>query len=294
MPRYFENLPGSHDRAAAVVAVHELLSIIHKSGKSYQEVADEAQLMTGVELTVGSIRAFASRPPPSRVNSSNVCAQTLYDYIRSNREKFSAPVREAINARWAALVPEDPHGQVPQEIEFALGRRLQDWLYISGADVRRFDAKMSGRYVMLRKSVHSGQTIVKSLLEIRRTGGKEEQLHIVHSHRDRHNVERVSKGFVFSLVRMTYCVLRVEHGEGMEFLVLREPIQRDFEKMMGFLISMNMDRSVIEARVCVERDTPPWSDLPWRFEVGDIPESSIVRHRLALLDAGPAQMLPDA
>ncbi len=150
---------------------------------------------------------------------------------------------------------------IQAEVERAVGLRIQEWMHVSDGEVRDLAERITGDFVMLRKSVRNPNEVVKSRLKITRFAGGSPLLVISHLHKDRQNVDRVSKGIITRVVRNIYAVPENREGEGIEMLALRDPVQELFEKLNGFLISMNMDRKILSARVCIERNSKRWEAL---------------------------------
>jgi hypothetical protein len=196
---------------------------------------------------------------------------------------------------WPTLVPEG-NGElgddlsIENEVERSLGLMFKNWLKVSDHAVNKLSAKMfgdfSGDYVLLRKSVVDPDVVVKSRLRIDRASGRHPLPRVRHFHHDRQAVERVSTGVLIPMVSNVYAILEVEYGEGLEFIALRNPIQWRFHKMMGFMTSMNMDRNILSARICIERDGRMWDGVSPRFTRDGMKDNKYITERLALLDEG--------
>jgi hypothetical protein len=150
---------------------------------------------------------------------------------------------------------------------------------------------------MLRKSVHNKDVIVKSAITIT-IDPYDHAVEVRHVHADRQGVPRLSDGIVVPVKSNFYCVMQIETGQGMEILALKEPVQDKFQRLMGFLLSFNIDRKLLSARVFLERMTKEWEEAPARFAVDALERFSPslrdhIKPKLALLDHGTAQTLSD-
>jgi hypothetical protein len=91
--------------------------------------------------------------------------------------------------------------------------------------------------------------------------------------------------------------MNIENGEGIEIFALKEPIQQNFFTILGFHLSMNIDRKLISSRVFLERESTKWESVPARFYLSELPTDdptySLVIQRIHLLDEVQSLTLPD-
>lgn len=291
MPEHFAKLPKTYDVAAVAAAVRDIVREIHRSGTKYSALALAAEQLLHRKTTDNAIRVFMT-PRSTRINRSNQTLAVLYDYIVANRENFSSSVKEMISFHWKLI---SPSADTTERFQFenALGAMFRNWFHVSAGETRDLSEKLTGKYVMLRKSLHSSDLIVRSTVTVSRSAGQAEQINIVHSHMDRGGNERLSNGFVCPVIRNIYAILNVEHGEAIELIVLRNPIQREFKQMVGFLISINVDRKIISSRVSLVHHDSSWDDLGYRFRMSEV-RSESVRKLLLNLDDETSLTLPAA
>lgn len=302
MPNHFAALPPSTEMAPICAAVRSIIQDLHDNGKrTYGEISKAAtDLLSRPPLPAAAIKVFLEKET-TRVNANNRAVPILYDYIRSGFQNFPASTRDRVLQHWSTLVPGGANGtgtlSVENEVERSLGVLFKTWLKLSDQEINKLSAKMfgefSGDYVLLRKSVRDPNVVVKSRLRIDRAHGRDAVPKVRHYHHDRLGVERLSTGVFLPLVSNVYGILEVENGEGLEIIALRNPIQWAFQKMMGFLISMNMDRNILSARVFIERDCTSWNRLSPRFTVDDIKDDAKMLDKLQLLDEGTSNTIPD-
>jgi hypothetical protein len=85
-----------------------------------------------------------------------------------------------------------------------------------------------------------------------------------------------------------------EDSEALEIIALRDPVQKQYVKMMGFMQSINADRKVLSARVFIEREDDVWASLKPRFRLCALdPWPERKEMLIQLLDQGTALTIPD-
>jgi hypothetical protein len=325
MPHYFDSLPSETHFDGIIAAVRDIIGVLHGTEKmTYVAISNMARRALSRTLSPTAIKVFLSSKS-ARFHKDTPTLSILYDLIRTDYQSFPDAARARTVFHWNTLVPRKINDidddAFQNETEKSLSYLLKTWLDVDDRDLHRLSDKLFGEYVgdyvMLRKSVHSpvpihenahghvdnsvtqdsNQHIVKSLLKITHRDGIDKGfLKIRHYHHDRQGILRVSSGFFFPLSTNIYSIMKIEDGEGLELLALRNPIQKQFEKMMGFLISMNMDRNILSGRIFIERDSELWQDIPPRFKVSEIndkPQMRKILNNLRLLEEGPALILPD-
>src|SRR5262249_53010428 len=124
---------------------------------------------------------------------------------------------------------------------------------------------IKGRYYMYRYSANNtgseGDTFIKSILYIGVTESNGDFCDFLHKHPDR-NFERGARldtpirthGLVFYLSNNFYLIGNTEQGKAINFIALREPINKDFNIMLGYTLTSNADRVLIAGRVVVIKD----------------------------------------
>jgi len=307
VPEHFKALPKSVNKQEICVAVQTIIGHLHSHGnKTYLEISQAAAaLLVRPPLEAATIKVFLEKKT-GKANSNNRALPVLYDYIRSGYQDFPDATKQLALQLWSVLVPEKISESEPMapgamsvavETERLLGVMFKKWLKLSDREVDKLSAKMfgdfSGDYILVRKSVVDPAIFVKSRLRIDRANGQHAVLRVRHFHVDRQNVERVSSGVLLPLVSNIYGILEVENGEGLEFLALRNPVNWAFQKLMGFMISMNMDRSVLCARIFIEREGISWDGIGSRFKEEDVKDRPHILSRLSLVDAEKSRTIPD-
>jgi hypothetical protein len=307
MTGFFDNLPDDHDVSAAGFAVRLIVETLNGCGETYEDIARRAsQLHPEGEIRATAVRAFVGRRGEKRFNRSSRTLAALFDFIRTDLETFPKPVRAVVDEHWSVLrtsrpVPKSQDAEQALETPIGgettrqLGAQLRDWMEISTHSMNRLSERLCGDYVLLRKSIHSPNLIVKSVARVERLNHS--LLVMTHVHRDRQNVSRVSRGFVYPVARNIYCVLKIESGEGLEIMAFNEPIQAHFQKLRGFTTSIDMDRNILCARSVMERSNETLEKLGWRTPLdrlpADTPEALYLAERVNLLDVGTASALSE-
>lgn len=291
----FDDLPKGCDLTKIASAVRSVFTIMHEDGMTYGQIAKKVSIIR--PTTEISVKVFINSKEAGRINRNNQALVALYDYIRIELHRLPDRARAEAMKHWGTLAPMegDEHNdlEIKREMERSLGYLFYNWLHVNPHEIRRVAEKICGRYVMFRKSVKDPDVIVKSSLEIRCNSASVQVMEAIHSHRDRQGALRVSKGVIVPVVRNIYFILEIEKGEGLEMLAFKEPIQDSFSRMMGFVLSINMDRKILSARTFIEHASPEWESLPPRIRVKDAREHRLLSSRLLLLNESTCQTLPD-
>jgi len=91
--------------------------------------------------------------------------------------------------------------------------------------------------------------------------------------------------------------MQIENGEGLEIIAIKEPIQQNFKRMIGFLVSMNIDRKMLISHIFLERTNENWDSVPPRFNISEIQPDTllgrVVGNRVSLLDECTSKTLRD-
>lgn len=252
-------------------------------------------------VTGDAIKTFVNRGYNQRINSNNQTLRYMHDFFTNSLnlldDEIKAIIVDTIN--WSILVGNgfEKHHDDDRQMNNAArlsARAFYSWFRFNEKESSRIFSKFANKYVVFRKSVENENLIIKSSLII----GLDEQkkaLTATHIHLDRHGVVRQSTGFVMCIVRNIYIILQVEDGDGLELLALREPIQKDFVKMMGFMMSINTDRKILSARIFLERTDEIWEKINPRFKIDALNEYPDRKELIkALLDEKTALTMPKA
>jgi hypothetical protein len=277
----------------AEVTYKEIAKRINDYGKLVQNPA--------IAVTDESLKAFSNREAKARVHINNLTVKALYLYLTGTFHKLDQDVKRIMLRRenWTILNGQDVENQHddPRFLANALSiavATFYSWCRFGPNEISRAHSRFSRDYVLLRKSVNDPKVVVKSKLRIFIDPRDKSFVEAIHTHHDRHGVLRESRGFVTSVVRNLYIVMQVEDSEGLEIIALRDPVQKEYVKMMGFMQSINADRKILSARVFIEREDDVWASLKPRFRLCALdpwPERKEMLKQL--LDPGTALTIPD-
>ncbi len=291
MSDYYKTLPEGHDFDALAQAVIAIILDL-RNHKNVEVIAkDMARALGHTEVNAAAIRRLLSRRGQTRFNRTNKTIGALYDFIIADRGHFPPEIAQKILSYGSVLLHAEDSDEAFADVEKSVGNSLRAWLFVSRKEIRRLGDKLVGEYVMLRNSLHNENVIVKSSLKIERNA-RLDQLTITHRHIDSQGVERTSRGFLLPLFGNIYGVLRVERGQGLETIALREPIPEHFKKMVGFVTSIDMDRNVLTSRVCIDKVGPEWAKIGPRFKSDAYANNTYVHKMISLLDKFKARRIP--
>ncbi len=308
MSSRYKSLPKNADYIEIARICRQCLRQMRKEKISYDQIIQRISSFAKIErgtpvvLTLASLKTFVSRDSVKRLNSNNLTIELIYNYLTGRLDSLSPEIRAIIMSEWHIFRPssadsiEETNSLSSQSTLQAISALFCKWIEVPDKEINRIQNKFSGRYIMLRRSIHNSDTIIRStiIFGIEKEGGFIKMSHI---HKDRANVDRISKGFVVPVVRNIYCLMNIENGEGIEIFALKEPIQQNFFTILGFHLSMNIDRKLISSRVFLERESTKWESVPARFYLSELPTDdptySLVIQRIHLLDEVQSLTLPD-
>ena len=269
--------------------------------RSYEQIVSEINnIGQDRVLTVTALKTFLARESVKRFNNTNIPIETTYNFLLDQRDKLEPAAQAIIMSNWAMFSPgaDDDDGDFGKNsLDHAIPPLFCKWVDVSEKDVARLRTKLQGHYVMLRKSVVHESDIVKSEVMIG-TDDDPSAINVRHVHVDRMKVERISDGFAVPIARQIYLLTKIEGSEGLDFVAVREPIQQRFQRLLGFLVSMNIDRKILCSRVYLERNTDAWKSVPGRFTRDDVNNNEVLKRLIGeridkLLDKGTSPTIPD-
>ncbi len=275
MSNAYDELSQSVDRSQVAAAVREIVkSLMEEREITYKKLARRVSNIVNLEITDGSIRLFLADEQRSRVNAGNTTLRALYNFIVDDHHHFPG----ATNARFFEL-REKLGLLAPPAVDdavFAIGTHR--WVHASKTDVARLHPKLEGRFVVIRRSTVNAKYI-KSLLQIKFVRSSDHRhvnhyLKAEHHHFDRSQKLRIAAGFAFPVVRNIYMAMQVEGHEGLEIIVVRDPVQNQPDFFMGFMLGLNGNRNIYNSSVLIERLSSKnqhiWDKISNRFS-GDHP-----------------------
>lgn len=263
MGAYFKHLPSDFPKWRIHEAVRDIVFAMRDDGGDLGATAKLAlrvNLVIGVHVNPEAIRFLLKQEKDenSRVNTSNVTLAVLYDFIVSYHHRLGSKAKERFAMRHDDLCLSNGgnEGIGPDEDaidgRFALG--TQAWVHASPTEVDRLARKLSGNYVLLRKSTITSGLIMRSTLEVRLMHAKRTPyISVRHLYHDRYGKLRNSKGFFFPVVKNVYGPLQVEDHEGLEIIVIRDPVQASPSFFVGFMLGVNGNRTLYNSSVLLER-----------------------------------------
>ena len=299
------------DRAAVARIVRECVVSLRKSLRiTYDELANKITSfnesprefvrvagLRNVMVSGDAISAFCTRETHNRVNLKNKTFDALYVYLHERRHELPHPVQARLNEQWSVFVgtmPENTYNNDDHDRRLlqSLSLTTQELLHINKAEVAGTIAKFIGKYVMLRKSVSDPDVVIMSNLEIYVSENKD-FIRVLHQHTDRHHQTSTSKGFLVRRPPNLYALMRVESDVGLELLALRDPVNDRFRRLLGFLMSMNVDRKLLDARVVIERRSDVFDKVRPRFRVSEIEDDDLRSVVLQYLEPGECRSIID-
>lgn len=127
-------------------------------------------------------------------------------------------------------------------------------LNVNEAKNQRSGKKMSGYYYCYRNGSNPNY-LVKSLLRIAEVDGVPGSLYeFFHSHYDSNGVLKESDGMFLSLATSIYLFGDLAQGEGIDFIILKEPLSDDFDLIPAFQVSIDHEHRPFFAKMlCVKQ-----------------------------------------
>lgn len=270
MSNAYDDLPDSVDRSQVASAVREIVkSLMEERDLSYKKLARRVSMFVNLKVSDGSIRLFLADDQRSRVNAGNTTLRALYNFIVADHHHFPG----GTNARYFELRPQLGLLAPPavDDAIFAIGTHR--WVHASKGDITALADKLEGRFVVIRRSTVNPKYI-KSVLHVKfeRSSGHRNinyYLKAEHHHFDRTLKLRTAVGFAFPVVRNIYIAMQVEGHEGLEVIVVRDPLQKRPDFFMGFMLGLNGNRNIYNSSVLIERISSKnqeiWDQVPPRF-----------------------------
>ena len=249
----------AHDDVVTQTAqiVRAIISSLYKHGESIESVARRAG------LSDIAVRQFLKRTPV-RYRASNVTVKKLRELILKEQANLKGEAAFLFQS-YAELLSAGSGSHHPDSVPseerlradteeyhtFAgvLYRSIGKLLGVEPLTYARTLVKMRGRYVCYRNAT-AKDYIVKSSLRIDLKPGFDDVWEFVHLQRDAFQDQRSTDGPVIALSRTLYLVGDMESGQGLEIIVLKEPLPRKFSRLRGFIITMDQNREVYSARIC--------------------------------------------
>jgi hypothetical protein len=87
--------------------------------------------------------------------------------------------------------------------------------------------------------------------------------------------------------------MRIEMDAGLELLVLRDPVNHQFKRLLGFVLSMNINRKIVDGRVVVQRQGTALDDLKPRFRASDVGDEELLKGLDPYLEPDTARSVLD-
>lgn len=270
MSNAYDELSTSIDRTEVAASVREIIeSLKDERGFSFNKLAKQVSATVNLQISEGAIRLFMADDQRKRVNAANTTLRALYNFIVDAYHHFPGATKKryfALRKKLGLFAP-----PAVDDAVFAIGTHR--WVHTSKANVERLAEKMTGQFVVIRRSTVNARYI-KSTLNIAFRRSKNHRnvnyyLMAEHHHIDRSLKLRTATGFAFPVVRNIYIPLLVEGHEGLEVIALRDPLQEHPHFFMGFMFGLNGNRNIYNSSVLLERLTPQnqhvWDNISHRF-----------------------------
>jgi hypothetical protein len=301
----FQDLPDDADLLAIAFGVRDVILALLKSKEgsksvnSYEELEEDVSRSTGSRANATAIRVFLRRVEDKRAPTrNNATLAALFDYILLNKPEFTPDIKTKISALERVATSS---GMRPTFVD-SLANQFRDWLGTSPRDVSELLEKLIGtedvvdkkvEYAVLRWSAKE-DWMIKSSLWISGGSGDLNTVTAVHRHTDRGGVVRESIGGFIPVEGNIYGILKVEEGAGLDIFTLRNPVQKQFQRMVGFLCSIDVDRNLYCANIVIEKSNENWRKVGARFCLNDLeePQKSFVQKRIEFLNSNSTFQLP--
>jgi hypothetical protein len=266
----YDELPESVDKAQVAEAAREIIKcLIDERECTYKRLARQVSYFADSDINDDAIRIFLAHKDASRVNANNLTLKALYNYIVKYYHHFPGRTKALffeLREKLGLLT-----GPAVDDAIVAIGTHR--WVHAGKKDIQRLAAKLEGRYIVVRRSTVNAKYI-KSVLTVTRMRSSDHAnpnhyLRTEHVHFDRSQTPRIAEGFAFPVAGNIYMAMRIEGQEGMEIIVVRDPMQKQPNFFMGFMLGLNGNRNIFNSSVLLERLTPQsarvWDHVGNRF-----------------------------
>jgi hypothetical protein len=307
MASLYRLLPAGANHIAIARICRQCIQAMSDGGLSYPQIVEKLLAHANrdrlppqpriTSITPASLKTFMARADLKRINTNNLTIEVIYNFLTDEWRNLGVEISAIIMEQWDVFNPGVPTTDaIAHDIPSALAGLFMKWNDTHDSQLRALRNKLSGTYVMLRKSVNEPDVVVKSTIVIGHSNNHD-FLNIRHIHVDRQGVERVSEGFIAPIVKNMYGIMRIERGDGLEILAIKEPIQHNFQRLLGILLSMNIDRKILSALIFLERASDIWNSAPPRFPLSELskypPLREVIGNKYRLLDDGTCTTLSD-
>jgi hypothetical protein len=291
----YEDLPTGLDRLTVATAVREIAREMSKF-MSLKQIADHISSTrpNGDIVTENSVKMFLNRPPKQRVNRKNNVVPGLYDYIHANIDNFPEGPREASMIILAKL--DFNLGSLPtvrdteEPVRYAVGKQLLQWMHVESDTVKKLSEKISGTFLLFRKSSEDDNVILKSTVSFK-PSTEHNVVYVFHVLIDITDGEKLSSGVAIPVLDNVYCFLESGERTSIELIVFHQPAYtRVLNKVFGIITTADSRRAPLSSKIVMVRHSPAWNDIDNRIETEDyLPKNGLViREVKPFLDAGPA------
>jgi hypothetical protein len=295
MSSYFDQLSPTADRVAIAKAIREIVIDLRKT-LTLTEIVDNVRRSSPSEyISENALKLFLYREVGKRINARNSIISALYDYIVIHFDGLPEPSRTTAIKYLQIIDPAGAFLRATDRMHTSLLQSaamiVRNWLLVEEKDIRDLAPHLSGKFILLRKSSVFPEYVLKSVLQLELNSEKGiiEGSHIFI---DLMGHERTSQGFFLPVKDNLYGIFSVERKQAMELFGFSIPIQsaKGIQKMTGFSMSVDMQRTILSARTLIESENPNWTDIPNRFSVKEpfILENSYVMERVRYLDQDTA------
>jgi hypothetical protein len=197
------------------------------------------------------------------------------------------------------LEPKGTYERLAEPVEHGLFRALagvtRNWLHVDAFEILNLAEKVSGEYILIRKSAEFDTIVIKSHLSIT-LGDQNDIIYGKHTFFDRLDRERISSGFFIPVKDNIYGIFSVEGVEALEIFGFSVPPIRSksITQMTGLTMSIDLHRVLLSAKTLIEIDNPSWHNIPSRFSMEDEPYSrdEYLKKRVEHLDKGKCASVP--
>lgn len=268
------------DKLASVLK--RILSHINRTGVSYDNIAIRCNLNDGAY-----IRTFLTRPVGKRGYSvNNKTIKNINTYVFDNLGDLSRILPSNLMEEYCHLIPSDmlnsiiyPRVSSDRKDSIAASYYSEithDFFRTKFSDCLNLYKKIGGRYYCYRNSSEKGH-IVRSIIDIDLRKGGSDFVLFTHYHPDRYfskkrgDIPRITFGIVIRIGNNVFFLGSIGYDQGMSYFAMREPFEADFHLMVGFTITLNLDRNLLGARTVFVRDNEARID-----NIDRVPESEII------------------
>ena len=178
MASRYKLLPTNANYVEIARICRECIRQMRREGLSYEAIVQKInthnlkEMGRAESVTLAALKTFMSRDSVGRLNANNITIELIYNYLMDKFDILGDHVKSLMMAEWSIFNPggrdlDANNSQARSIIAHSISSLMYKWANTSEHEISRIRSKISGKYVMLRKSVK-----VKSCFCWKSGGGK--------------------------------------------------------------------------------------------------------------------------